>query len=332
MEAVKVSWEQVKELIPNRVSLYYVDYRDSLDDQLHVLQKCIHNQNSDILWEKVDEWYMDSPHYAFVHLDKELKDDIERKFDVDKDEANEIFEEFRDNIRDEFYNRDDSDVVKDLLKNTGKQTMFYDTGYWVEDGSWYWNEKEMAEEVKNIKRILGLKIRDTKYDQKLIELVANASYGGSLVIYFYDSPEDFFDLKDSNVISFEDACVAIIHTGNGSGFDTELVGTKISLPLNPKNIFLCKEVSYSYTFEVCGMSSDWCSGTTVSFSKKRTKRVAEVSPMNAAMEREAELDAVYAKGGCTFGDTKYSRHRDIEYINNYPCGNKCKKCGTFWID
>jgi hypothetical protein len=332
MEKVLVSWEQVKELLPARVSLYYVDYQDSLDEHLGVLQECIHNQNQESLYEKTDEWYIESPFYAFEYLDQELKSDIERAFDVDEDEAEEIFEEFRESIRDEYYERDDSTLIKDLLRNTGKQTMFYDTGYYVADGSWNFNEKEMAQEVKSIKRALGLKIRDTQYDQKLTELIANASYGGSLVIYFYESAEDFFNLENSNVINFKDACVAIIHTGNGSGFDTQLVGSEISLPLNPKNIFLCKNINYSYTFEVCGMSSNWCSDTTVSFSKKRTKKVAEVSPMNAAMEREAELDAIYAKGGCTFGDMKYSRHRDTEYINDFPCGNRCKKCKTFWID
>ena len=35
----KITWEEVKELIPDSVSLYYVDYRDSLDDHLDVLQE-----------------------------------------------------------------------------------------------------------------------------------------------------------------------------------------------------------------------------------------------------------------------------------------------------
>ena len=37
-ETIKLDWEQVKELLPNRVSLYYVDYRDSLDEYVEFIQ------------------------------------------------------------------------------------------------------------------------------------------------------------------------------------------------------------------------------------------------------------------------------------------------------
>ena len=50
------------------------------------------------------------------------------------------------------------------------------------------------------------------------------------------------------------------------------------------------------------------------------------------MEYDEKCDRVYASGGCTAGDMNMLRHRDVYYINNYPCGNKCPHCGTFWID
>ncbi len=55
---------------------------------------------------------------AFEYYDKELIADICNKFEVDEDEAEDIFEEFRDEITDHYYNVDDSDVLKDLVRNS----------------------------------------------------------------------------------------------------------------------------------------------------------------------------------------------------------------------
>ena len=49
-ETVKLTWEQVKELIPERVSLYYVDYRDSLDESTDLLQKMCQEPTIYELW------------------------------------------------------------------------------------------------------------------------------------------------------------------------------------------------------------------------------------------------------------------------------------------
>lgn len=118
MEAIKVTFEEIKDLLPTRTSLYYVDYNDSLDESTDIIQKCIDDKSCDALYEAIDEWYLDSPLYQFEYYDKELISDICRKFDVDDDEAEEIFEEFRDEIRDHYYNVDDSDVLKDLVRNS----------------------------------------------------------------------------------------------------------------------------------------------------------------------------------------------------------------------
>lgn len=37
------------------------------------------------------------------------------------------------------------------------------------------------------------------------------------------------------------------------------------------------------------------------------------------------------KGICHFADPRFKSH-DTEYINDFPCGNKCKNCGRFYID
>lgn len=69
--------------------------------------------------------------------------------------------------------------------------------------------------------------------------------------------------------------------------------------------------------------------------KKDNKKIYIKLPKEEkeSVKRERELDEKWRKTrGCTFGDMNYSRHADKEYINDFPCGSKCKKCGTFWID
>ncbi|MBK9936759.1 MAG: hypothetical protein IPP05_22240 [Cytophagaceae bacterium] len=47
------------------------------------------------MYSAIDDWYIDSPCYAFEYLDKELADDICRKFDIE--DAEEIMEEYEQN-------------------------------------------------------------------------------------------------------------------------------------------------------------------------------------------------------------------------------------------
>ena len=330
---IKIKWEEVKELIPKTVSLYYVDYRDNLDNSMDTIQECIHEGNMDSIYEKVDEWYVDGADTA--HYREELRNDLQNRYDLEDDEVDEIMEEFYDEISDTLYNRDDSDVVKDLLRNTAKQAMFYDTGYEMESESWCWTEKEVKKERQNIKRHLCLKGLTDEQDKVLDMMIRQASYGGRLVIYFYDDVDDFIRIDESfKTISFKNPHIAIIDNYNGSGDHCYIGGVEIKLPLIKENIFICKTTSYSYTHEVCGMYSNWCEGTIVQFKTKKLKRkgIIEESSLNDYLEREKKLNKVFNSGSCTAGDMKYERHRNMEYINNYPCGNRCGNCGTFFID
>jgi len=100
MEAVIIpSWEEIKELLPKRTSLYYVDKNDDLDDHLGLLQECIESGEYDKLYSEIDDWYQDSPAYEFEYLDKKLANGICRKFDIE--DAEEIMEEYEQEIRDE---------------------------------------------------------------------------------------------------------------------------------------------------------------------------------------------------------------------------------------
>jgi len=326
----KINFEAIKDLLPKRTSLYYVDYNDNLNGQTEVIQTCISDGNLYALYESIDDWYIDSPFYAFEELDKELISDICNKFDIEEEEAKEIFEEFEYEIRDHYINVDDSNVLKDLLSNTSSFITHYDTGYYMDGGSWNWSEAEVRLERIKIKKFLGISSSD--YDSKIDMMIMQASGGGQLNIYFeIDDIEDFV-LNSKNTINFDNYQIGIVNHYEGSGdiLDTYITETT-SLPYNNKNVFLEKSIKYNWTYAIAGMCHDWCSRTEYTFSDNVVGTIEE-SKQNSLNEQDKKYKETYLKGGCTFGDMDYSRHRNKEYINHFPCGNKCKDCGTFWID
>jgi|ERR1035437_202562 hypothetical protein len=320
-----ITFEDIENLLDKSYTLSYVDRNDDLSNSLDKVQKAIHGDYEELDEMTFDNWdTQDSEQEAL----SELNDAIQSKFGIDENEAQELIDEHEDNLKDKIRELDDSDVLKDLLRNTREQVFFYDTC--VEVGEY----DSFKDKIRIIKKALKIKQKDTTFDKNLEDLVNNASYGGRLVIYFYDNIAPYLNLDDKiNKITFSGKInVALIHNGNGSGFDVSMDYT-LSLPFVKENLFLDKTVSYSYTYDVCGMSSDWCESTKIKLEVgRKTKKVVEASVLNNHIEEEKRLDEVFKKGGCTFGDMKYSRHRDKVYINEFPCGTHCSSCKTFWID
>ena len=118
MEAIniKITFEEIKDLLPKTTSLYYVDYNDSLDEHTNLIQKCIDNKNADALYEAIDDWYIDCANTEYY--DEDLVSDICGKFEIEEEQAKEIIEEYRDEINDHYYDVDDSNVLKDLARNS----------------------------------------------------------------------------------------------------------------------------------------------------------------------------------------------------------------------
>lgn len=48
---------QITEFLPRYVSLFYVDYRDSLDEHEDIQEKCLRSNSLESLYEKSFEWY-----------------------------------------------------------------------------------------------------------------------------------------------------------------------------------------------------------------------------------------------------------------------------------
>lgn len=325
-----ITAEQIIALLPKTVSLHFVDRNSSFDGHTSLVQQCITDGNMYPIYEQVDDWYIDD-HYGFDAVKDELMSDMQNAFDIEEGEAEELYDKFEDSIRDAIWNRDDSDLTKDLFRNTSDFVMFYDTGHYVECAYPLYPE-DCEEQLAEIKKVIKLDTND--YDELIRQLMYEASYGGNLVVYFREDGGDVIKaIEDgANLISFSgEVHIAIPNHSCGAGSDTSF-NHKFSLPFIKENLFLCKEVKYSYTYDVCGMYSDWCDSTTMELSKAEVTEEAIVSDKAAYLAREAKLDKVYKDGGCTAGDMKYDRHRHTTYINEFPCGSRCNSCGTFWVD
>lgn len=108
----------VKSLMEPSYTLVWTDYNDNLDNHLDIIRKCLDRRNCDCLWEKAGEWYGDAEYEAVHGIMEKLKEECFVFNDFDEHEVDVFFDEHEDAIRDEIYSRNNSDVVKDLIRYT----------------------------------------------------------------------------------------------------------------------------------------------------------------------------------------------------------------------
>lgn len=113
---------QLTDYIPQYVSLYYVDYRDDLDEHEDIQEECIRSNNMEKLYEKAYEWYEEQESSNMHDYLEETRKNMEA------DNLAGEFEEHEDEIRELIYDRNDSDPVKDLIRNSSVTNFFYSLG------------------------------------------------------------------------------------------------------------------------------------------------------------------------------------------------------------
>lgn len=59
---------QLTNYIPQYVSLYYVDYRDDLDEHEDIQEECIRSNNMEKLYEKAYDFLVYLPHWYQLYL------------------------------------------------------------------------------------------------------------------------------------------------------------------------------------------------------------------------------------------------------------------------
>jgi hypothetical protein len=316
--------KRIKKEYPQGVELVYVDYNDSFNDNKELMEELANTGYVDSLFEQ--NWTSDSQWETIQELTKQIftEEEIEQ---IDNDDE-------LANAKDEtFYELDTSDVDKGMLKNTSRRFFFYDLNYNVCPDAGYWqNAKEIEQAGKKIAKILKIDYKEHQKD--FDELVANAGYGGDLCILFTAEPIALYGEKE-NVIQFDgqyDIC--LMQRGNGSGWSVDFNLKKpLRFAFNRENLHDDEGMSgYSFSGDVCGLVKYDVADLQFHADKRLKKKIETNAETKAFKELEAKYEATYKAGKCTFGDMKFSRHRNTPYINDYPCGNKCQDCGTFWID
>lgn len=337
----QITLDVLKDMLPTTTSLVYVDRNESLDGHEKLIQKAIHTNKYDALYEEMSEWYPDTEWESISTYLKDLRLELESKFDLDEEAAQQIIDDNQESLQETIYERCNDDTLSDLMRNSSKLIYFYDTGYDVNGDSWGWGEKEVIAERQRIKKVLKIRGTDA-YDHRIEQMILQASYGGDLVIYFRDSPDFLIGEADEvthvrsdyRAIKFKDLEIAIINTSNGSGDNCTLDDHEVILQFVRGNVFIDKCINYNYSYDVCGMVESWCDNTVVHLIEKPIRSAGKIEPSDfvSAIERQELLTETFSNGSCTTGDMDMKRHRSVTYVNSYPCGNRCKDCGTFWVD
>lgn len=307
-----------KDYVPETVWLGYAEQGDSYEGRFGIKQDCVSENNFCPIYEDLSDWEGEtSAYYARGYLDN-----IEKK--MCEDGLEEEYKKHEEDIRDLLYDRDESDMIWELISR-GEDDFFYSLGMDVPYKPWI--DGHVA---YNIRRKLKLP-NEEKYTKAIQELVDNCYCGGELRIYFSANITDMISRKKFDFRSIEfsgTVAVGIVNSTEGSGYMVDIWMDKLVFPFKRENLFLDRAVNYSWN-EICGgMTYD----TKVELSYKGTKGILKESGSLGMMQMDRQYEKTFKEGKCTFGDMNMRRHRDVEYDNSFPAGNRCPHCGTFWID
>jgi hypothetical protein len=250
------------DLLERKYELVMADWNDNLNEFTEEIEKVIRKQS----WESLDEltwdWYLESYDYGIDYVLEEFKRNLIYNFDITEKVAERYIEMYRDELIEEIYNRDCSTYLDDLIRHTDDLICYYHLGFDINSSC---NSSEIKYNIKEIKRALGIKIHDTTYDKKLMELTINAPYGGMLVVHFMYPVKELINLGNPKEIYFENPMVTVLDLINGSGYNMDFPGIKISRKFNMEDLLIEKNVHWNYTYQICGMVENWCDCTKVTF-------------------------------------------------------------------
>jgi len=307
---------------PRGVELIYVDYRDCIEDAKD--REAILQAPEDA-YEIIDSnnWMSQSQWESINEILEQYKKSIE---------ADDLSDEVTEAMRDWLYEHDKSDTLNDLLKNGSDEYMYYDTGIEIESLDYHQSDKNYVS--KTAKMIMKkLKLEQKEHQAGIEMMIEQAWDGGQLVILFEASIGNF--LNDAKYIKFnKKAELCIMNRGQGCGDNTAL-HQELLLKFKRENIHTDKgDNGYSYAYDVCGLVGGIMNDGFLT-NKKGTSSAISVDTneqREAQRAQEERYIASWKAGKCSAGDMNIKRHKNTPYRNDYPCGNKCEECGTFWVD
>lgn len=309
---ISLNREELDKYLDKSYSLIYIDYRDELtDDQIQSIIKGDIDDACDSIDENIIEFLTDSAYTVREEVEEEiLKDVATNEDDVLDDET-------REELLYMIEERDDSQPFSDLVRNTSRQWVYI-----------------QLDSVSQIKKMLS-----AQQWREVSQWIEHTPAGFPALLFTADI-DDLVKLHTEAPKNFTiDGVLQIgwMDRYTGSGWMEE-VETSVSLPYMAGLLQPDDGSGYGYAVDVAGICATDAVSVVHNTKNKaahsiRLQKTSEAREVERMREKqEQEYKETYKKGLCTFGDIDIKRHRNTEYINNFPCGIKCKDCGYFWID
>lgn len=305
----KISLEDAIKRLDKEYDLIYVHYDDRLQDKQ--LAEVVETGFCDSLDD--NGWMGDQQYESVGQIFKENFDDVD-------------ISDIEDELRQEIWDRDRSTPFEDLLRNTPEPVMYYDLDIEIEGYG-----EDIVKRAKQVAKALKLNYKN--HEQKFKDLVGNASYGGKLVLMYRGDIDLFYgEVNKPKYVVICNPEVCIMDRWNGSGHSMDGFGD-FKVRFDRTRFKLDEEApGYSFAGDVCGMTVEE-TGLRPAKGAKGVIGPKMERVLSAQEKQEIEDERRWnSKKECRAGDMNIARHAETPYRNEFPCGNKCAKCGTFWID
>ncbi|MEU0214051.1 hypothetical protein ABZ281_02640 [Streptomyces sp. NPDC006265] len=243
--------EAAAELVISRLdekySLVYVDRGDCLTDEQIGKMFAGEEEVLDSEWESENRWHGEN-----AVLDNLLDEDA-RDFLAEHDAL--------ERVRAAISERDESDPLGDLMRETGSKLFRYRLDAEAEADPWRFSDEKVEDAARTLGSAAGLDFLDNA--GALRELVAHASYGGGLYVLWRGDVKPVYDAvckirwndpAPEITVQWTDPELLVLDTWNGAGHSVRVRGT-VRLPFAPDRLSLDVARSghgYSWTDTVGG--------------------------------------------------------------------------------
>lgn len=211
--------------LAEKYELVYIDRGNYLADE--AIHKLFAGEG-DVL---DDDWLFENKRQGTKHVLENLLDEDARQFLEDHDAL--------DRVTEEIENRDYSDPIGDLMRETGSKLFRYRLDGESPANSWEFSDDQLTEAARALAEAAGIDFWDNTV--ALRELVANASYGGGLYVLWrgdikpvYDAvcKRRFHDPAPEITVQWTDPDLLVLDQWNGSGHVVRVRGT-VRVPFAP---------------------------------------------------------------------------------------------------
>lgn len=222
--------ELVISRLDEKYDLVYINRGDSLTDEQ------IRNLFAGEMDVLDDDWEFENRSQGVKCVLENLLDDDAREWL----EENDALEKVREAVEE----RDQSNPVGDLMRETGSKLMRYRFDAEADPDPWRFSDEQTESAARALGEAVGIDV-DTNADA-LRELVAHASYGGGLHVLWrgdikpvYDAvcKVRFSDPAPTITISWTDPELLVLDQWNGSGHSVRVRGT-VSVAFDPDRLSL----------------------------------------------------------------------------------------------